>query len=90
MSYERIAVVTGASSGIGTATARELARQGFHPVITARRRERLDVLAAQIGGTAFTFDVRDPAAIEDFAVWLRDKFGRVDVLGSRWVAKSST
>jgi hypothetical protein len=80
MSYERIAVVTGASSGIGTATARELARQGFHPVITARRRERLDVLAAQIGGTAFTFDVRDPAAIEDFAVWLRDKFGRVDVL----------
>jgi NADP-dependent 3-hydroxy acid dehydrogenase YdfG len=80
MSTQRIAVVTGASSGIGAATARELAGQGFHLVVTARRRDRLDALAAEIGATAFTLDVRDRPAIEDFGAALRTRFGRVDVL----------
>lgn len=80
MSTERIAVVTGASSGIGAATARELARQGFHLVLTARRRDRLDALAAEIDGTPFTLDVRDLGAIEAFAATLRATYGRVDVL----------
>jgi len=62
----RIAVVTGASSGIGEATARELARQGFHVVIGARRVDRLESLAAEIEGTALPLDVTDPASCEAF------------------------
>jgi NADP-dependent 3-hydroxy acid dehydrogenase YdfG len=80
MSTQRIAVVTGASSGIGAATARELAGHGFHLAITARRRDRLDTLAAEIGASAFTLDVRDRAAVEAFGATLHDRFGRVDVL----------
>ena len=53
----RTAVVTGASSGIGAATARLLATQGFHVVCAARRAERIEALAAEIGGLAVTCDV---------------------------------
>ena len=62
----RIAVVTGASSGIGEATARELARQGFHVVIGARRVDRLESLAAEIEGTALPLDVTDADSCEAF------------------------
>lgn len=55
----RIAVVTGASSGIGEASARELARLGFHVVVGARRVDRLQALATEIGGTALPLDVTD-------------------------------
>lgn len=62
----RVAVVTGASSGIGEATARELARQGFHVVVGARRVERLEALASEIDGTALPLDVTDVASCEAF------------------------
>lgn len=80
MITQRIAVVTGASSGIGAATARELGRLGFTLVVTGRRRERLEPLVAEFGGAAHTFDMRDPAAISTFATAVAEGYGRVDVL----------
>ncbi len=56
----RLAVVTGASSGIGAATARALAAAGFEVVCAARRTERIERLAAAIGGRAVACDVTDP------------------------------
>lgn len=72
----RVAVVTGASSGIGEATARILAAQGFHVVTVARRQDRITELARHIGGTPVVADVTDDAAVAALAAGL----SRVDVL----------
>ena len=63
---QRTAVVTGASSGIGAATARLLAAQGWHVVVGARRVDRLEALAQEIGGTAHSLDVTDPDSVTAF------------------------
>ena len=63
---KRTAVVTGASSGIGAASARALASQGWNVIVGARRIDRLTVLAAEIGGTAHVLDVTDAASVEAF------------------------
>jgi NADP-dependent 3-hydroxy acid dehydrogenase YdfG len=62
----RTAVITGASSGIGAATARALAGDGYRAILGARRLDRLEELAAEIGGEAVALDVTDPASIRDF------------------------
>ena len=76
MSERRIALVTGASSGIGAATVRSLAAAGFETVAAARRLERCEALAEEVGGRAVRLDVSDPASVEA----LEGELGRVDVI----------
>jgi NADP-dependent 3-hydroxy acid dehydrogenase YdfG len=62
----RTAVITGASSGIGAATAKLLAEDGFHVVLGARRLQRLEALVAEIGGEALALDVTDADSVREF------------------------
>lgn len=66
----RTAVVTGASSGIGAATARLLAQQGWDVVVGARRVDRLQALADEIGARAMALDVTDQASVDAFCAGL--------------------
>jgi short-subunit dehydrogenase len=80
-----VVVVTGASSGIGEATARALARRGSSVVLAARRADRLEDLAAWIedrGGTALAVrcDVERPSDIEALASRVDERFGSCDAL----------
>ena len=79
----KTAFVTGASSGIGRATAVALASAGFQLVVTGRRRERLEELAQQVAPVPthiLTFDVRDQPAVEAAVAELPAAFAHVDVL----------
>jgi short-subunit dehydrogenase len=82
---EAVALVTGASSGIGEALARELARRGARVALIARRRERLEDLAEELAraghaALAHACDVRDPASVADAARAVEARWGGVDLL----------
>jgi NADP-dependent 3-hydroxy acid dehydrogenase YdfG len=85
MSTSRIALVTGAASGIGAAIATRLAADGASVALLARRRDRLEKVAAQItesGGTAFVVsaDVTSEESVAEAASLVRERFGDVDLL----------
>ncbi|MGG3622074.1 SDR family oxidoreductase [Bacillus gobiensis] len=82
---EKVVVITGASSGIGEATARMLAQRGARVVLGARRTDRLEALASEIrseGGFADyrELDVTKREQMEEFITFTKDTYGRVDVI----------
>ena len=73
-------MITGASSGIGEATARELAKRGWHCVLLARRADRLEAIAAEIGAEWETCDVRDRAQVDEVAARVLERHPAVALL----------
>ena len=78
----RVAIVTGASSGIGEATARALAAGGARVALLARRRERLDAIAGELGDAAVAIgvDVTDPDDLAEAARAVTTRLGRADLV----------
>lgn len=82
---KKVVLITGASSGIGEATARVLAKTGVKVVLGARRTDKLEAITndiRQAGGTANyqSLDVADPQSVKRFVEFAQDQYGRIDVL----------
>jgi NAD(P)-dependent dehydrogenase (short-subunit alcohol dehydrogenase family) len=76
----RVALVTGASSGLGAALARTLAGAGATVALAARRQDRLDALAEEVGGLAVACDLVDPEALEALVPAVTDRLGGPEIL----------
>ena len=73
-------MVTGASTGIGEAIARELARKGWHCVLLARRADQLERVAGEIGGEWEVCDVSDRAQVDEVAARVLERHPTIDLL----------
>lgn len=78
----RLALIVGASSGVGAATAREFARRGYRLVLSARGKDKLELLAQDIGGSSdfFACDAASPLGIRSLADFVRQKHGVPDII----------
>ncbi len=76
----RVAIVTGAGSGIGRATAQALIREGYRVVLAGRRREALEQTAADTPALVVPTDVTDPESVRHLFESAQQKFGRIDLL----------
>lgn len=87
----KVAVVTGANSGIGLATAQRFAAEGAHVIITGRRQDALDAAAAEIGHnvTAVRGDIANPADLDRLFAIVAEQGRRIDVLFANAGAGSS-
>ncbi|MEA2323502.1 MAG: 3-oxoacyl-[acyl-carrier protein] reductase, partial [Solirubrobacteraceae bacterium] len=77
---DRVALVTGASQGIGRAIAAELAREGARVAVSSRSRERIEEAAADIGATPFVFDSSDLDAVPELVAQVQDALGPIEIL----------
>jgi NAD(P)-dependent dehydrogenase (short-subunit alcohol dehydrogenase family) len=80
----RVAIVTGAGSGVGQASALALAREGYAVTLSGRRKEMLEAVAKEAGPKARTLivptDVGDPASVRNLFAQTKETFGRLDVV----------
>lgn len=77
---DKVVIITGASQGIGAATARAFAKEGAHLVLGARDRDALDRLAGEVGGLAVTCDVTSDRDCDRLVREALATYGRIDVL----------
>jgi len=82
MAAQKIALVTGAGSGVGRAAALALSREGYAVVLAGRRLDKLEAVAKEANGTTLVVptDVKEPAAIRALFAKTKEAFGRLDLL----------
>jgi NAD(P)-dependent dehydrogenase (short-subunit alcohol dehydrogenase family) len=77
---EQVALVTGSTNNIGEAIAESLAEQGFHVIITSRHEEQAKAVSERLAGSCFRVDFSDAGEIGNLFRFIKEKFGRLDVL----------